>query len=209
MSWLQGVIHAFGMSTVEWVAVAFGIVSVYLSVCENIWSWPTAIVNVSLYVYIFLNARLYADMGLQVFYICISFYGWWNWLYGGENRTELHVTRIPRRWAVALPFVFVAGSAALGAFLRHATDAALPYADASLATASLIAQYLMTKKVLENWAIWVAADVAYIAMYIYKDLYPTAFLYAVFLVLATMGYVQWNRVLHGSSPGAPEDRRTA
>jgi len=195
MSWLQTFLDAFGMSTVEWVAVAFGIVSVYLSVRENIWSWPTAIVNVSLYVYIFLHARLYADMGLQVFYICISFYGWWNWLYGGENRSELHVTRLPRRWALVLPFVFVAGAAALGTFLSHATDAALPYADASLATASLIAQYLMTKKVVENWAIWVAADVGYIAMYIYKGLYPTTFLYAVFLVLAAMGYVQWKRAL--------------
>ena len=195
MSWLQGVLHAFGMGTLEWVAVAFGIVSVYLSVRENIWSWPTAIVNVSLYVYIFLHAKLYADMGLQVFYICISFYGWWNWLYGGENRTELHVTRLPRRWALVLPCVFVAGAAALGTLLRQTTDAALPYVDSSLAVASLIAQYLMTKKVVENWAIWVAADVGYIAMYIYKDLYPTAFLYAVFLVLAAMGYVQWKRAL--------------
>ena len=194
MSWLQVVRDAFGMGTLEWIAVAFGIVSVYLSVREKIWSWPTAIVNVSLYVYIFLNAKLYADMGLQVFYICISFYGWWNWLYGGENRTELRVTRLPRRWALILPFVFVAGAAVLGTFLRQATDASLPYADASLAVASLIAQYLMTKKVVENWAIWVAADVGYIAMYIYKGLYPTTFLYAVFLVLAAMGYVQWKRV---------------
>lgn len=193
MSWLQVLRDAFGMGTLEWIAVAFGIVSVYLSVRENIWSWPTAIVNVSLYVYIFLNAKLYADMGLQVFYICISFYGWWNWLYGGENRTELRVTRLPRRWALILPFVFVAGAAALGTFLRQATDASLPYADASLAVASLIAQYLMTKKVVENWAIWVAADIGYIAMYIYKGLYPTTFLYAVFLVLAAMGYVRWKR----------------
>ena len=195
MSWLQHAMQAFGMSTVEWIAVAFGIVSVYLSVRENIWSWPTAIVNVSLYVYIFLHARLYGDMGLQVFYICISFYGWWNWLYGGENRTELHVTRLSRRAAMLLPFVFVAGAAVLGTALRHFTNAALPYADASLTVASLVAQYLMTRKVLENWAIWVAADVGYIAMYIYKDLYPTAFLYAVFLVLAVMGYVQWQRSL--------------
>ena len=193
MTWLQGVMHAFGMSAVEWIAVAFGIVSVYLSVRENIWSWPTAIVNVSLYVYIFLHARLYGDMGLQVFYICISFYGWWNWLYGGANRTELHVTRISRRAAISFPIVFVAGAFVLGTFLRQKTNAALPYADASLTVASLIAQYLMTRKVVENWAIWVAADVGYIAMYIFKGLYPTAFLYAVFLVLAAMGYVQWRR----------------
>jgi nicotinamide mononucleotide transporter len=195
MTWILHLVHAFGMSAVEWVAVAFGIVSVYLSVRENIWSWPTAIVNVSLYVYIFLKAKLYADMGLQVFYIGISFYGWWNWLYGGANRSELRVTRLSRPLWIALPPLFVAGAAGLGFFLRGHTDAALPFADASLTMASLIAQYLMTKKVLENWAIWVAADVAYIGMYIYKDLYPTAFLYAVFLVLAAMGHFEWRRSL--------------
>jgi len=210
MSWLQWAVHAFGMSAVEWIAVAFGIVSVYLSVRENIWSWPTAIVNVSLYVYIFLHARLYGDMGLQVFYICISFYGWWNWLYGGANHSELHVTRLSRRAALVFPVVFAAGAFVLGPFLREKTNAALPYADASLTVASLIAQYLMTRKVVENWAIWVAADVGYIAMYIFKGLYPTAFLYAVFLVLAAMGYVQWRRTYlqsRGASVVAPGEPR--
>jgi nicotinamide mononucleotide transporter len=94
---------------------------------------------------------------------------------------------------LTLPLAGIVGAAALGAFLHHTTDAALPYVDATLTVASLIAQYLMTKKVLENWAIWVAADVAYIGMYIYKDLFPTAFLYAVFLVLAALGWVQWKR----------------
>ena len=195
MSWLAEVLRGFGMSTVEWIAVGFGIVSVYLSVREKIWSWPTGIINVTLYIFIFFRAKLYADMGLQVFYVVISFYGWWNWLYGGENRSELHVTRLSRRLALALPFVFVAGAALLGTFLRHATDAALPYMDASLTVASLIAQYLMTRKVLENWMIWIVADVAYIGMYIYKDLYPTAFLYAVFLGLAAMGHLQWKKSL--------------
>jgi nicotinamide mononucleotide transporter len=193
----------FGNNPVEWTAVVFGIVSVYLSVREKVWSWPTAIVNVSLYVYIFFHAKLYADMGLQVFYILISFYGWWNWLYGGENRTELHVTRLPRRMAVILPFVGVAGAAALGTLLHRTTDAALPYVDSTLTVASLIAQYLMTRKVLENWAIWVVADVAYVAMYINKELYPTAFLYSVFLVLAAMGWVQWKRSWRAQQAAVP------
>lgn len=193
MSAVDFLLGMFGRSPLEWVAVAFGIVSVYLSVRENIWSWPTAIVNVTLYVWIFLQARLFADMGLQVFYIVINAYGWWNWLYGGANHSELHVTRLSRRLALALPFVWLAGTAVLAVFLRAYTPAALPWADSALTVASLIAQYLLTRKVLENWAIWVAADVAYIAMYIYKDLGPTAFLYAVFLVLATMGHFEWKK----------------
>src|ERR1044071_938088 len=110
LDFIRGV---FGNNPVEWTAVVFGIVSVYLSVRENVWSWPTAIVNVSLYVYIFLHARLYADMGLQVFYICISFYGGWSWLYGGENRTELHVTGLRRELAILLAAGGVLGAAAL------------------------------------------------------------------------------------------------
>ena len=200
MSVLDFIRGMFGNNPVEWTAVAFGIVSVYLSVRENVWSWPTAIVNVSLYVYIFLHARLYADMGLQVFYIFISFYGWWNWLYGGENRTELHVSRLPRRLALALPVAWIAGAGMMGTALARWTDAALPYADSSLTVASLIAQWLMTRKVVENWAIWVAADVGYVAMYIYKELYPTALLYAVFLVLSAMGFVRWMRTWREEHP---------
>lgn len=203
MNVLEFIRGMFGNNPVEWTAVVFGIVSVYLSVREKVWSWPTAIVNVSLYVYIFFHAKLYADMGLQVFYILISFYGWWNWLYGGENRTELHVTRLPRRMAVILPIVGIVAAAALGTLLHRNTDADLPYVDSTLTVASLIAQYLMTRKVLENWAIWVVADVAYVAMYINKELYPTAFLYSVFLVLAAMGWVQWKRSWQAQQAAVP------
>ena len=184
--------------TIEWVAVVFGIVSVYLSVREKIWSWPTAIVSVGLYIYIFLKTRLYADMGLQVYFLAISFYGWWNWLYGGANHTELHVSRISTRSAVVLAAAGVAATAVLAHVLGTYTNAAIPWADSALAVASLIAQYLMTRKVLENWAIWVAVDVGSIAMYIYKGLYPTTFLYAVYLVLATMGWFEWKRSLRAA-----------
>lgn len=193
MKVLEFILSMFGSSPFEWVAVVFGIASVYLGVRESVWNWPTGIINVSMYIYIFLNAKLYADMGLQVFYIVISFYGWWNWLYGGANHSELRVTRLSRRMAMILPVAGALGALALGWFLHQTTDAALPYVDSTLTVASLIAQYLMTKKVLENWLIWVTADVGYIGMYIYKELYPTAFLYAVFLVLATMGWFEWKR----------------
>ena len=184
-----------GTDPLEQVAALFGIVSVWLSVKEKIWSWPTAIVNVGLYTIVFWNARLYADMGLQVVYVVLSFYGWWEWLYGGANRTELHVSRVPAREAALLAAGGVAFAAALGTFLHRTTDAALPYMDATLTSASLVAQWLMTRKRLENWALWIAADVAYVGMFIYKGLRLTAVLYAVFLVLAVLGHVEWRRSL--------------
>ncbi len=181
------------MSTIEWIAAAFGVVSVWLSVRQNVWSWPTAIVNTALYVLVFRHARLYADMGLQVFYIAISVYGWYHWLHGGEGRGELRVSRIRPRELAYLPVLAVGGTLALGTLLGRYTDAAIPYLDSGLTVCSLIAQWLMTRKVLENWMLWIVLDVVYVGLFIHRALYPTALLYSVFLVLAAMGHVQWSR----------------
>jgi nicotinamide mononucleotide transporter len=186
------------MSPLEISAVAFGLVSVYLSTRENIWSWPTAIVNVALYALLFRREKLYADMGLQVIYLLLSIYGWYEWLYGGANHTELHVSRVTPRLAALLAAIGVAGSVALGTLLQRSTDAALPYLDSTLAVFSLVAQWMMTRKVLENWVLWILVDIVYVGMFVFlKHLYVTAFQYAVFLALAAMGHVQWLRSYRG------------
>jgi len=179
----------------EVLAVVFGIVSVYLSTREHIWSWPTALVNVGLYFVVFYEAKLYADMGLQVVYFGLSLYGWYEWLYGGANRTELHVSRTSRPLGVRLLIIGIVCAAVLGTLLARFTDAALPYVDSATTSTSLVAQWMMTRKILENWAVWMAVDVVYVGMFIYKHLYLTAGLYTVFFVLAVMGYVQWKRSL--------------
>lgn len=180
------------MSSLEIVAVAFGLLSVYLSTREIIWSWPTGIVNVLLFAVLFFQTRLYADMGLQVVYFVLSVYGWYQWLHGGENRTELHVSRLKPRLLLPLLAIGTVGSLALGTILRGATNASLPFLDAALAVFSLVAQWMMTRKILENWILWIILDVVYVYMFVFlKQLYPTAFQYAVFLGLATFGHFQW------------------
>ena len=181
------------MSALELAAALTGAISVWLSVRQNIWSWPTAIVNVVLYTVVFWDAKLYADMGLQVIYTVLSLYGWYQWLYGGAGRTELRVTRTPPRVAAILTLIAAAGSALLGTLLRHTTDAALPFMDSFLSSTSLVAQWMMTKKLLENWLVWIAVDVLYVGMFLFKGLYLTAGLYAVFLGLAVRGYLDWRR----------------
>ena len=181
----------------EVLAVVFGIVSVYLSTRENIWSWPTALINVALYFVVFLEAKLYADMGPQVVYFALSLYGWYEWLYGGENRTKLHVSRVTRALGLKLLLIGLASAALLGTILARLTDASLPYLDSATTSTSLVAQWMMTRKILENWAVWVVVDVVYVGMFIFKKLYLTAGLYAVFLVLAVMGFIQWKRSLAG------------
>ena len=189
------VLEAHGFSCLELVAVIFGIVSVYLSVRQNIWSWPTALINVALYFLLFYKVGLFSDMGLQVVYFALSLYGWYEWLYGGAGRTELKVTRATARVWLAASAVGIVVWLALAQITSRIKGVALPYVGAGTTTTSLIAQWMMTRKILENWAIWVAVDVVYVGMFIFKHLYLTAGLYAVFLVLAAMGHFQWKRTL--------------
>src|SRR5262245_35368069 len=153
-SWLV----AHGSSCLELVAVLFGIVSVFLSVRENIWSWPTAIVNVTLYFALFFRAGLYSDMGLQVVYFVLSVYGWYEWLYGGKGHTALRVSRTPPRVWIVVSLIAVVVWASLGKLTSRLPGVALPYVDAATTTTSLVAQWMMTRKLLENWVLWVSVD---------------------------------------------------
>jgi nicotinamide mononucleotide transporter len=189
----------FSMDALQWIAAIVGAVSVYLSAREKIWSWPTAIVNVTLSAFIFYESGLYSDMGLQVVYLVLSIYGWHQWLHGGEHRTQLHVTRASRRvWAWSA-LVGIVGWLVLARLTSMLPGVSLPYLDSGLAALSLIAQWMMTRKILENWILWIIADVVYVPMYLSKDLVPTAALYAVFLVLAVIGFVKWRRSFLGGS----------
>jgi nicotinamide mononucleotide transporter len=190
-AWLS----AHGSSCLEAVAVIFGIISVYLSTRENIWSWPTALINVSLFSALFLESGLYSDTGLQIVYFVLSVYGWYEWLYGGAGRTAIAVSRTSTRTWVTLGGIAVVTWVLLGAVTSRLPGTALPYVDAATTTVSLIAQCMMTRKLLENWLIWIAVDVVYVGMFIFKGLYLTAFNYGIYLALAVLGYVAWKRSL--------------
>ncbi len=193
MAAADAVLAYLAQNRLEMVAALFGIVSVWLSTREHIASWPTAIVNVGLYFIVFRRAALYADMWLQAIYLALSIYGWYEWKFGGQDRTELPVSRATRRHAAILVPIGVAGSTALALYFERHTDAALPWLDSALSVTSLIAQWMMTRKHVESWAVWIVLDVIYVGMFIGKGLYVTAFLYAVFLALAVKGLVDWHR----------------
>jgi nicotinamide mononucleotide transporter len=190
------------MNPIELTAAAFGVASVFLSARQNVWNWPLGIINVALYIIVFYEAKLYADMGLQVVYVVLAAYGWWHWLHGGENRGTLRVSRAPTREMALLALAFLAGTAALSTFLARSTDASLPVADSALTSASLVAQYMMTRKYVECWIVWIVADAAYVAMFIYKELWPTAGLYFVFTILAVVGWRQWRASLREQAASA-------
>ncbi len=197
-TWLE----AHGSSCLELVAVVFGIVSVYLSARENILSWPTAIVNVSLFSVLFFRSGLYSDTGLQVVYLILSIYGWYQWLYGGKGHTKLAVSRVTRKTWLIVAGLGVVTWLLLSTITSRLPGTSLPHLDSATTTISLIAQWMMTRKLLESWLLWVGVDVVYVGMFIYKGLYLTAFNYGVYLVIAVFGYYAWKKSLEASGEAA-------
>jgi len=177
----------------EKIAVVFGLANVYLTVRQNIWCWPIGAVMVSLYIYIFFHTKLYSDAGLNVFFLVMQFYGWYQWTRGPvEHARSLSAVKTldTTGWALTIAGV-LAGTAALGTAMHRYTDAALPYPDAFTTLLSVFAQFLMTRKVLENWTLWIVADIVYVGVYTSKSLYWTAGLYVIFLGLCIEGYREW------------------
>ena len=188
------------MNWMEAMAVVFGFVCVVLTVRQNIWCWPTGLAQVVLYIFIFYNAKLYSDMILHGIYVVLQLYGWHHWLHGGPDRGHLTVSMLKVRGRAGWLAVVVLGSGLWGYAMARWTDAAAPFADAFVAAASLVAQWLMTRKRLESWILWITVDLVAIAVYIYKSLYLTAGLYAAFLGLAVAGLFAWRKSLPQAVP---------
>lgn len=183
------------MSTFEIVAAAFGIISVFLSTRQNAWSWPTSLVNNIMYIVYFFGAKLYALLALNAIFALIAIYGWYKWKFGGAGQTELKVTRTPPRMAALLATVSIASMAAIWFVLYHHTDDPAPVMDAFFFGASLVAQYMMARKLYECWWIWVVLNCVAVPFFYLQGAYPTMVQYAVFLVLATQGWRYWRASL--------------
>lgn len=183
------------MDPLEWTAAAFGVLSVWLSTREHIASWPTALVNTALYFVVLGKAQLYANAGLQLFYFSLSLYGWYQWKYGGAEHTGVRVSRTPLRLGLLLAAIAAVATIVLGVGLSCYTDASSPWLDAGTTSVSLVAQWMLTRKLRENWAVWTVINVVYVGMYISQELWPTAGLYVVFFVLALIGWRSWGRSL--------------
>ncbi len=181
------------VNVLEASAVAAGFLGVWLTTRRNIWCWPVGLVNVTLFLVLFLEARLYADVALQAIYVVLLSYGWWYWLRGGSDHHEAPVTRAGPRLLAVLAVGVVVATLVGGWGLSRWTDADLPFQDSFTTAASLVAQWLQARKKLENWIVWIVADVVYVGIYVVKGLPLTAALFASFLALAVVGWRSWKR----------------
>jgi len=186
-------------SWLEIIGVITGLLCVYLAAINNIWNWPIAIISVGIYIFIFLDSRLYADMGLQVYFMGMNIYGWYFWSQKPATEVKTPVLSITSREVTAAALIIALVTPALGFLLvrlapiLHYKPASYPYLDSFCTSCSLVAQVFLARKVLENWLIWIFVDVIYVGIYIFKHLELTAFMYAVYVIIALLGYIDWKK----------------
>lgn len=180
---------------IELLGAITGIIFLYLEIRQNIWLWPFGLLTSALYIYIFFVSKFYADMGLQFYYLVISIYGWWHWLYGGkEGKTDsLPISLLTFRLAFSLLTITAAIFAVLVYVLVNYTDSPVPYGDAFTTALSITATYMLARKILDMWWVWMVVNSVALALYIYKGLYPTSVLYFLYFSMSIVGYLQWKK----------------
>ena len=195
-------VSLFGLATtpLELISFILSVITVLLNIRQNHWAWLFAIISSAAYGMVFFGARLYGDMGLQVVFIVVSVWGWYSWLHGGAQRQPLDVTRLDRAGWIASLAGWAVGFVLLAWFLRSFTDTDVPHADGFLTAGSLLGQVLLSRKKVENWHAWIAVDILYVGLYVYKNLILTAILYGVFVLMAIVGLRAWRRAARGAAP---------
>ena len=185
--------HLAGLATtpLELLSFLLSVATVWLNIRQSHWGWLFAIISSATYGLVFFGSRLYGDMGLQLVFISVSIYGWYQWVHGDDRHERLPVTSLTLRQRYQAGFAWLAGFALLAWFLKSYTDTDVPNSDAFLTAGSLVGQLLLSRKKIENWHVWIIVDVLYVALYLHKHLMLTALLYAVFVGMAVMGLRAW------------------
>lgn len=180
------------MSLIEWIAAGLVLTNVMLVARRSLWNYPFAIAAVSVYAVIFFGQKLYSDMILQGFFLVLNIYGWANWrraLDDGGVPVGWMAPRDRLVWAVAILLCWLAWSSGMA----RLTDAAAPYADGAVAIISVAAQWLLARRKVESWWLWIAVDAIAVPLFASRELYVTAAVYAVLLAVAVAGLMQWRR----------------
>jgi nicotinamide mononucleotide transporter len=186
---------------IELIGALLGLFYIYFSIRQHILTWPTGLLTSLLYIAVFFNSGFYADMGLQVYYAGISIYGWFYWLKGGKNRVvadsheQVPVIKMSRKIMIGSIIVTIAIYIIILLILLHVTDSTVPYMDSLTTALSITATWMLAKKIIEHWLIWIFVDLLSAGLYIYKELWPTVILFLIYTFMALIGYLEWKKHL--------------
>jgi nicotinamide mononucleotide transporter len=188
MEWLQN-------NYIEVIGALAGLIYLYLEIKQNIWLWPVGIITSAFYIYVFFVSKFYADMGLQVYYLVISFYGWWHWLYGSKDiqKEELPITKTSTKQWIYISLITLGLFGVMVFILKMYTDSPVPIGDAFVTAWSITGTWMLAQKLIEHWWVWVIVNLVSLILFIWKDLYPTSILFFFYFTLAVYGYYQWKK----------------
>lgn len=183
------------MNYIEIIAVVCSLLSVWFSVNRNVFTWPTGIAGISAYFILFLNGRMYADMTLQLLFFIQSIYGWYAWFAKKDHTSKVIPDRLTKnKIIICAALVFITWLLVVW-ILTEFTRSNLPWADAAASTLSLYANWLLARRKIENWVLWILADCIYIGLFIYTEMYLSAVTYVIFLIMATVAFFKWRNTL--------------
>ncbi len=191
MEWLAG-------NQIEVLGAILGIAYIFFSTRQNILTWPTGLLTSLFYIVIFYRSKFYADMGLQVYYVFISIYGWYFWLRGKktDHGNKAPVRTTPQNLWILLAFITLVLYFILLLILIKMTDSDVPYMDSLTTALSITATWMLAKKYIEHWLIWIFVDLLSTGLYIYKNLWPTVILFGIYTAMAVFGYLNWKKDIH-------------
>ena len=181
----------------EIIGTLVGLLYLWLEYRASIYLWAASIVMPAIYIFVYYDAGLYADFGINIYYLGAALYGWTVWRYGNKDnaQAELPITQIPTRSILKASFVFVIVFVAIAWLLIHHTDSDVPWGDAFTTALSIIGMWMLARKYLEQWWVWIVVDVVCAGLYIYKELYFTSGLYALYAIIAIFGWLNWKKLM--------------
>lgn len=191
---MQDIINYISKNWIEITGVVLSLIYLYLSIRQKVGLWFFGIISSIFYTVVFVESGLYADMSLQVYYIAISIYGWIHWKKGHISQKE----EIPATFMASKDWI-IAGIGTVVVYLLYYfiltryTDSTVPVTDSIVGALSVVGTWMLAKKFIENWLVWIVADVICVGLYIYKDLYPTSVLNVIYTIMAGVGYWQWKK----------------
>lgn len=195
---------------IEIFGAVTGILYVFLEIRQNIWLWPVGIITSAAYIWIFFAGKLYADMGLQVYYLLISIAGWFWWIQRAESESEsgksdkerttvegvkLQVAKLKLKTGIILTLVFIILFSAMSQALARFTDSPVPVWDSFITSLSVIATWMLARKIFEHWYLWIIINITAAILFFTRGLYPTVILYLIYCIMSFAGIREWKRSL--------------
>ena len=181
----------------EIIGTIVGLVYLWLEYRASIYLWIAGIIMPAIYIYVYYEAGLYADFGINIYYLGAAVYGWLIWKFGrklGEQK-ELSITRMPVKSWLKASLTYIIAQFLIAWILINYTDSDVPWWDAFTTALSIVGMWMLAQKYLEQWWIWVVVDVVCVGLYIYKELFFTAGLYALYAIIAIFGWLNWKKIM--------------